>query len=363
MSKEHNWEYKTIEWLRFFCAFAVVLLHAVGPPLFNGVISYKNGIYDIIRITFSEGICRVAVPVFFVISGNLFYVKLENWNKTIWIDKIKKRIRTLFVPYLIWNILALVFLLLSLYPRSILKGDAIPDLKIWFYSIGGICSLWDTGDRFPINYPLWFIRNLMVLNLMSPIIYLFIKRLRVIGIIFLFILFVTNYWIHISGFGISGFFFFSLGAYFRLLRINLVNFCEKIYMKTMAISFLLLVPMVITYGNNPTCYECFHRVFALFGSLSTIGIVAHYLKHNILKEYPFLSKTSFFVYATHAIFFLPIITYALYKVFPLETEYAYIIRYFLSPIITIVCILFIFKLLKKLMPNTLSVIVGGRLDI
>ena len=99
---------KTIEWLRFFCIGLIVLLHAVGMPLEGkDAISYQNGAFDTIRILFSEGICRVAVPIFFLVSGYLFFVKLEEWNTNIWIDKLKKRVKTLLIPYVLWNLITI----------------------------------------------------------------------------------------------------------------------------------------------------------------------------------------------------------------------------------------------------------------
>ena len=82
--KDDSVKSKTIEWLRFFCAAAVVVLHSAGKPLEgNVVISCQYGAYDAIRILFSHGLCRVAVPLFFFISGYIFFVglhTLDGWN-------------------------------------------------------------------------------------------------------------------------------------------------------------------------------------------------------------------------------------------------------------------------------------------
>lgn len=69
----------TIEWLRYFCIGMVVLTHAVGSPLDgNDVISYHFGVYDTIRILFSEGLCRMVSPTLFIISGYLFLLEWMN---------------------------------------------------------------------------------------------------------------------------------------------------------------------------------------------------------------------------------------------------------------------------------------------
>lgn len=54
-----------------------------------------------------QRICLIAVPLFYIISGYLFFLKT---SKAIYSfqDKLKKRIKTLLVPYIIANILSLI---------------------------------------------------------------------------------------------------------------------------------------------------------------------------------------------------------------------------------------------------------------
>lgn len=122
--QEKSINYSTIEWLRFFCACAVVLLHNIGKPIEGtSFISYQNGAFDIIRIFFSRGICWVAVPIFFIISGYLFFSKLEEWNSDIYKNKIKRRVTSLMIPYLIWNLMPLLVVLSLQLIKSIITGN------------------------------------------------------------------------------------------------------------------------------------------------------------------------------------------------------------------------------------------------
>ena len=83
-------------------------------------------------------------------------------------SKLRKRAQTLLLPYLFWNgALVGLHLLIELLFPSVLSGEAKPVLD------NGWCDWWDTfwarepsepgGMPMPINYPLWFIRDLMVL--------------------------------------------------------------------------------------------------------------------------------------------------------------------------------------------------------
>lgn len=77
---------RTIEWLRFPLVVAVVFIHSFGEPkeyvlplqnisTFSGV-----DIYNLTRICFSHVLTHIAVPVFFVISGYLFFYNVKEFT-------------------------------------------------------------------------------------------------------------------------------------------------------------------------------------------------------------------------------------------------------------------------------------------
>ena len=66
------------------------------PPIYK-IFSFEN-IFGI------EYIGSIAAPGFFIISGFLFFVNIENNDKFIVIkNKIVKRIHTVLLPFLMWN--------------------------------------------------------------------------------------------------------------------------------------------------------------------------------------------------------------------------------------------------------------------
>lgn len=52
--------------------------------------------------------CLVAVPLFYLISGYLFFLKMPEGIHSI-PGKLRKRVRTLLIPYIIANILTFAF--------------------------------------------------------------------------------------------------------------------------------------------------------------------------------------------------------------------------------------------------------------
>lgn len=48
-----------------------------------------------------HSIVVVAVPVFFIISGYFFFYNVKEFNSFVYVTKLKKRGRTLLIPYLL----------------------------------------------------------------------------------------------------------------------------------------------------------------------------------------------------------------------------------------------------------------------
>ncbi len=75
-------------------------------------------VYSTLCILLPQGICRIAVPCFFLISGYLFFKKLEDWNLDMWKGKMVRRVHSLLIPYVLWNILAAILIMGYQYLRS-----------------------------------------------------------------------------------------------------------------------------------------------------------------------------------------------------------------------------------------------------
>lgn len=98
---------RVIDTMRFPLAAMVVLLHSqqIGTDynLPNWTNMSGEDIFTAVNIFFSHALCHVAVPVFFVISGYLFFYGIKKFDGKIYFDKLKKRSRFI-IPYLLWNL-------------------------------------------------------------------------------------------------------------------------------------------------------------------------------------------------------------------------------------------------------------------
>lgn len=188
---------KTIESLRFPLTVGIVFIHfslADGLNI-HGVshgLDNPDWFFNIVNLI-SEVVARICVPLFFMISGFLFFYKVR-FDKDIYIRKLKSRVRTLLIPFLIWNAIAIAWQLKGNLP--IVSGFYHPmEVHITFNRVfntffcnsgnaGIIVSSASTGDNFqevyPINVPLWYVRDLMMLVVISPVVYWMIKKIEML---------------------------------------------------------------------------------------------------------------------------------------------------------------------------------------
>lgn len=124
------------------------------------------------------GICATAIPGFFFISGFLLFSK----NFT-WIGNMKKKVRSILLPYLLVNSFWILFFKIM---------QSIERTAPWFsgeaYQIVGIEGVVRAFcDPIPLYYPFWFLRDLFILNLFARAIQVitarfpFLSLLLVIG--------------------------------------------------------------------------------------------------------------------------------------------------------------------------------------
>lgn len=122
---------------------------------------------------------RCAVPLFYVISGYLFFLKVPDGMKSIY-AKIQKRIRTLLVPYIIGCLFFVLFgVIIAVTPgiSKYVNGSVMPLFSEPFHQI--ICSIfYDSGSGTPCAFQLWFLRDLILIVATSPIWYFLLKHLR-----------------------------------------------------------------------------------------------------------------------------------------------------------------------------------------
>lgn len=351
---------KTIQTLRFPLIVGVVLIHADFTVVtMNGIDLMQNNtfpVYQVISRCISQILSRLAVPLFFLISGFLFFNTSE-FSLQIYIQKMKKRFHTLLIPYIYWNLVVLfLFFLAQTWVPGYLSGTTklIQDYTF----IDWLRVFWNASGGSPIADQFWFIRDLLVVMLFSPFLYKLIQWLGIYGIIALGIgwFFQSgNSW---PGLNIGAFFFFSAGAWFGIRKQEFVYLSNQWIVYT-SIGYLVLVGIELLIDSN-TLYTLYvHRIGIITGMLCTIALASRNMGRIGTNIFSWLAGSSFFIYAFHEMPLVFIKKIAFRFIAP-QTDIALTCLYFLCPLLIIVIGIILYYFLNHYFPRFTKIITGGR---
>ena len=349
MQQSSNQISLAITWLRFPLIFLVIMLHAYSVVQIPG----EHATYFKVVYPFALWLGETGVPGFFLISGFLFFRS----HKT-YFEKIKARCHSLLIPYLLWNALLLAaYIGASVFgfPQDI-NGKSMEDY-VWtdylrlFWDRGS----YDSGNFVPLLCPLWYIRNLMIMSIISPLLYYIIKYIREV-----FLLFVAIWWMMTphNAFISQTILFFSLGAYFAILAINPL---EAIYKRK---SLILTLFVIFSIGNilthvyigTPVNLQI-HRISLIFNIPALLFLGDWCVRHGYTSS--FLPSAAFIVFCVH----YPI-TVALRKICVAQysdaSDLIHILLYFTCIVISTVLSLSIYQVLNLYFPKVKNILSGNR---
>ncbi len=179
---------------------------------------------DWLKYLLSQVVARCAVPGFFLMSGILLYRRDFTWT-----GNLCKKARTLLVPYLLINTLWIVIYFTAQHIPAFSSYFSQPENIVadwpplrWANAYIGFLSNADSSCT-PIVYPLWFMRDLMVLNVLSIFVKRLIDRLPRLVFLGLVIMKVFNISTHIPILRTDALVFFCLGYYFVKYRVHLTD--------------------------------------------------------------------------------------------------------------------------------------------
>lgn len=305
-----------------------------------------------------SGICSVAVPLFYMISGFLFFLKVPAGFRSIG-EKIHKRVRTLLVPYLLANILTFLFyVILNLIAFKVTAIDRVVNFKV--LDVVFHDGIWATLELVfinpPIAFQLWFVRDLLVVILLSPIIWFVLKSISatvmsrgifVIALLGIFILYGSNGYC-------AAFIWFSAGGFIALSPTRMPQKRVNIPVLIMAATIYVGLSWGLSQ-NADTNYLCRY--------IPLIGIPVFWYGYD--RSYRLFQpiymreavKYTFFVYLIHE----PLLN--IFKKLPLlasRSEAMLIGCYILIPIIFYLSVCFFGAFMKKSFPKAYAIYTGGR---
>ena len=374
---DSNLRTQSLDLLRFPLAVIIVSVHVFNSE----TIIIQDKIYDVGCISlykdfllFIEGFLRgISVPVYFFISGYVFFFGINQFTRNVYVKKLRNRIFTLLIPFIIWNITDIIIgfcksafndissfstygIEMNLTLRNILSC-------FWKYNGELFVPISPSGEKiieasaFPLNTPLWFIRDLIIVVISTPLIHYIIKHTKYFFVAFLALLsFIPNLNIPFLG----AYLFFSIGAYLSINKKDMVMEFGRLSKMSMIIYPLFsLLSIIATKENNVILSDIFKRI-SIFGFLVfAYNMSIYLLKNTNIRPGKILPSASFFIYVSHVLIFERITKLMFMLTEPdngLETIFAYT----LSIMLTVLSLLVVFVLVRKHTPKILQFVTGRK---
>lgn len=193
----------------------------------------------------NDGLCRIAVPFFFFMSG--FFLAAHVGEKNWWRMVCRKRVKTLLIPYLIASILFVPLTMFCAFDNH-LVGSFIQTQRAGAFLRSLLQCLGITGH--PADGPLWFLRCLMLFVVVAPLI---IRVANCVGLLLLLLLYLFlapdqhmpgRMGIFFRWFiSLEGLFYYTLGIWYRLRGWKIAQkyeFLNRWWVPVVAVSFCSL---------------------------------------------------------------------------------------------------------------------------
>ena len=341
----------------FFLSLLVVLLHVTSFEGYN----YQGPLGNIISFFgdfITAGVTSVAIRLFFLISGVLFY---RNYTYKTTAKKLKSRFKTLVIPYFIWCVL---------YTIVMMVVDATPLGN--FIAIEADFTVKNLFLGIFFNYfykSLWFVFNLIIFTLLCPLIYTLLSNKYLGGAVISAVIILYSFGIRIpETITISGeeyivfwradsILFYLVGAYVGIHFFDWFSNRKNKIVSVASLIFFLLCSLYITLADDFGLYnEGFVYIFIMtvfcFSTWFMFDLFKFEKKPNRFFNYSFMMFALNFYLAVY-------VAKILHIVLPKSQVFA-VVNLIITLVVVIGSILLVSAFMEKYLPKIYKLITGNR---
>ena len=345
--------------LSFLCILLVVWIHTY----YTEGQGYTSSI--LLMNAWGCGVCTLAVPLFYSISGYLFFLgTMEKDFQSVFV-KQKKRVRTLLVPYILTNIISMLFyfglrLFTQMKPEigGLVNNNLLDRAQDGLWGTLKYC-FWDG----PIAFQLWFVRDLLMLVVIAPIIYYIIRHIanvKWLGYLGILLCVLLINW-HASPFLWASGWFILGGILSTNVEICIADTKRYLWLgAVLAIGAISVIIIDALYAAHLT------NLFLDMDIITICGVPAVWILYDVVakgrcfsqgKIMTVLCGSTFFVYLIHEPFL------NIFKKVPFavsRSEMIINLSYVLCPLLFVASAVVFGLLFKKLAPKTYGIFTGRR---
>ena len=355
-------ESKRITCVRALCVLMIVFLHQFAGDIGNIDFAVSGSVPESpicfgIQYIISRIITFSAVPLFFLMSSVLLYAKKFSWQ-----TNMKKKLKTLVLPYFLW---ITIYILLYFVGQSISitsryfanEGRKVCEMTIIDF-VGAYTGI--GGHGLFVN-ALWFIRDLILLNLFAPVIKKLIDKFPYMYLILILLLFNVGTIPVFLVMNKLSIVFFSLGYY--IVKYNLrMNMVDRFSTKRILSLYVILITVEYYFYLTNNSLRLAAHSFTVFAGIVLLiklsGIVINDSEVGVPKELSILATYSFFVYSSHD--FVQTIFKKVSAKILIQSDMIQMVEFFLIPILVCVTCIIIAIVMKKTLPHCYDIMTGSR---
>ena len=294
-----------------------------------------------------------AVPLFFLFSAYLQFSKGDPYPALL-----KKRSRTLLLPYIAWTLITI-----ALYAVA----QSMPQSAPFFQNDLNIVRNWNAFDwlkaftyhnlaiplKSPLVYQFWFLRDLMIFIVLSPALQFLCRKMPGAMIAAVSAAFVCDIPVFVTV-SPSALFFYVAGYLFAEKNVSFFAVADTVRLREYAVLIALLEAVRVGLNRHVGAAQV---VISCLFFLKLSACIVRRERLFLLTER--LAGLSFFVYAVHTPFLGTAVNKLSWKFIPLH-GFGCLVQFFTAAFLTLALSLVAGITLKKLCPPLFSVLNGDR---
>lgn len=329
-----------------------------------------------------DTLCYCIVPCFFLISGYLVIAGIEKLTVRSYFSLLRRRFVSLFIPYMLW--LCISFIISRLHGLHC-SAHPLHNPVGFFFAADPYPYFQPSllGYEFGIRntpaglFPLWYIRDLMLLIVFTPAVYPALKCIKKA----MTPLCITTIFLNVgfAGFQATSVWAYVLGCSLAYNRSDMLAFCRRPACVLSALALWLLSDIAYTWlrfvympghdGNTSSplqitllncCLLCGGiAIFGLFATLVSRSDAGHRAASRTLHLLLMLAPAGFFVYVAHEIWYFTQLQHVA-DLLVTDPQWQPYVSYLAYAPLRMTVLIALFFLLSRLMPRTMNLLTGGR---